>query len=181
MLAVAEWEQVRRRVCVPRRFCVAAHPCPGPTAAPLFAAIDFYCTVDKIKGKHGEDRAVITFNGRFTTLPAQLPLLPPRSWAGWFLYAGSATTRCSSPRATAPPLCLDWMFCRQVPAPRGAECRGQHGGAQMREVPWCRGTMVPRLERAEMRARDSSLSANCPAQCHPAAGMPDSCWQACTV
>ncbi|PRW33314.1 cyanate hydratase [Chlorella sorokiniana] len=31
----------------------------------IMSAIDFYCTVDKIKGKHGEDRAVITFNGKF--------------------------------------------------------------------------------------------------------------------
>ena len=30
---------------------------------PAPAAIDFYCTVDKAKGKHGEDRVVITFNG----------------------------------------------------------------------------------------------------------------------
>ncbi|CAM9756824.1 unnamed protein product, partial [Sphacelaria rigidula] len=29
------------------------------------SAIDFYVTVDKIKGSQGEDRVVITFNGKF--------------------------------------------------------------------------------------------------------------------
>eukprot|EP00903_Cladosiphon_okamuranus_P016232 g14975.t1 len=29
------------------------------------SAIDFYFTVDKIKGSQGEDRVVITFNGKF--------------------------------------------------------------------------------------------------------------------
>lgn len=31
---------------------------------PLPAAIDFYCTVDKVQGKQGENRVVITFNGK---------------------------------------------------------------------------------------------------------------------
>jgi hypothetical protein len=31
---------------------------------PLGAAIDFYCTVDKVTGKQGEARVVITFNGK---------------------------------------------------------------------------------------------------------------------
>ena len=29
------------------------------------SAIDFFCTVDKIKGKKGEERVVVTFNGEF--------------------------------------------------------------------------------------------------------------------
>jgi cyanate lyase len=31
----------------------------------IMSAIDFYCKVDKIKGVAGEDRVVITFNGKF--------------------------------------------------------------------------------------------------------------------
>eukprot|EP00123_Amoebidium_parasiticum_P019419 comp25208_c0_seq1/m.46970 comp25208_c0_seq1/g.46970 ORF comp25208_c0_seq1/g.46970 comp25208_c0_seq1/m.46970 type:complete len:189 (-) comp25208_c0_seq1:383-949(-) len=31
----------------------------------IMSAIDFYVTVDKTKGKHNEDRVVITFNGKF--------------------------------------------------------------------------------------------------------------------
>lgn len=31
----------------------------------IMSAIDMYCTVDKVKGKHGEDRVVITMNGKF--------------------------------------------------------------------------------------------------------------------
>mmetsp|Transcript_6436 Transcript_6436/g.14118 ORF Transcript_6436/g.14118 Transcript_6436/m.14118 type:complete len:176 (+) Transcript_6436:51-578(+) len=31
----------------------------------IMSAIDFYMNVDKIKGKQGEDRVVITFNGKF--------------------------------------------------------------------------------------------------------------------
>eukprot|EP00904_Undaria_pinnatifida_P008165 jgi/Undpi1/4479/HiC_scaffold_17.g07833.m1 len=31
----------------------------------IMSAIDFYLTVDKIKGAQGEDRVVITFNGKF--------------------------------------------------------------------------------------------------------------------
>lgn len=31
----------------------------------IMSAIDFYLTVDKIKGSQGEDRVVITFNGKF--------------------------------------------------------------------------------------------------------------------
>jgi peptidoglycan/xylan/chitin deacetylase (PgdA/CDA1 family) len=29
------------------------------------SAIDFYCTVDKVKGADGKDRAVITFDGKY--------------------------------------------------------------------------------------------------------------------
>lgn len=36
---------------------------PSPPVLPG-AAIDFYCTVDKITGKQGEARVVITFNGK---------------------------------------------------------------------------------------------------------------------
>ncbi|KAL4440026.1 hypothetical protein ABPG75_003027 [Micractinium tetrahymenae] len=31
----------------------------------IMSAIDFYCTVDKVQGKQGENRVVITFNGKF--------------------------------------------------------------------------------------------------------------------
>lgn len=31
----------------------------------IMSAIDFYLTVDKVKGSQGEDRVVITFNGKF--------------------------------------------------------------------------------------------------------------------
>eukprot|EP00850_Spirogloea_muscicola_P014926 SM000110S18933 [mRNA] locus=s110:325631:327116:- [translate_table: standard] len=31
----------------------------------IMSAIDFFCTMDKIKGKHGEDRCLISFNGKF--------------------------------------------------------------------------------------------------------------------
>ena len=42
-----------------------AFPRPSPLLARSLcsAAIDFYCAVDRVKGKHGEDRVVITFNG----------------------------------------------------------------------------------------------------------------------
>jgi len=29
------------------------------------SAIDFYCSVDKIKGVDGKDRAVVTFDGKY--------------------------------------------------------------------------------------------------------------------
>eukprot|EP00897_Mesotaenium_endlicherianum_P010160 jgi/Mesen1/9172/ME000591S08494 len=38
----------------------------------IMSAIDFFCTVDKVKGKQNEDRVVITFNGM------QAPLLSLR-------------------------------------------------------------------------------------------------------
>lgn len=31
----------------------------------IMSAIDFYCDVETIKGKQGEKRVVITFNGKF--------------------------------------------------------------------------------------------------------------------
>ncbi|KAM0827435.1 hypothetical protein ACQ4PT_068201 [Festuca glaucescens] len=31
----------------------------------IMSAIDFYCTVDKVKGVDGKDRAVITFDGKY--------------------------------------------------------------------------------------------------------------------
>ncbi|KAG6556732.1 hypothetical protein Mapa_001675 [Marchantia paleacea] len=31
----------------------------------IMSSIGFYCTVDKMKGKEGEDRVVVTFNGKF--------------------------------------------------------------------------------------------------------------------
>ncbi|KAG5178053.1 cyanate lyase C-terminal domain-containing protein [Tribonema minus] len=45
----------------------------------IMSAIDFSCSVDKAKGQHGEDRVVITFNGKFLphveqlTQPAKKP------------------------------------------------------------------------------------------------------------
>lgn len=56
----------------------------SPTAAPCRAAIDFYCTVDKVQGKHGENRVVITFNGKVgarkhcRAFPAGAPLRTER-------------------------------------------------------------------------------------------------------
>jgi len=38
----------------------------------IMSAIDFYIKVDKIKGKHGEDRVVITCNGKFLPFVEQL-------------------------------------------------------------------------------------------------------------
>eukprot|EP00270_Netrium_digitus_P020442 TRINITY_DN8435_c0_g1_i6.p3 TRINITY_DN8435_c0_g1~~TRINITY_DN8435_c0_g1_i6.p3 ORF type:complete len:179 (+),score=46.10 TRINITY_DN8435_c0_g1_i6:825-1361(+) len=38
----------------------------------IMSAIDFYCTLDKAKGVHGEDRVVITFNGKFLPFNEQL-------------------------------------------------------------------------------------------------------------
>ncbi|KAL4423450.1 hypothetical protein ABPG77_005402 [Micractinium sp. CCAP 211/92] len=38
----------------------------------IMSAIDFYCTVDKVQGKHGENRVVITFNGKFLPHVEQL-------------------------------------------------------------------------------------------------------------
>ena len=37
---------------------------PTPPTTP----VDFYCTVDKVKGQAGEDRVVITFNGKASRL-----------------------------------------------------------------------------------------------------------------
>ncbi|KAL5702378.1 cyanase [Ranunculus cassubicifolius] len=31
----------------------------------IMSAIDFYCSVDKVKGAHGEDRVLLTFDGKF--------------------------------------------------------------------------------------------------------------------
>ena len=38
----------------------------------IMSAIDFYIKVEKIKGKHGEDRVVITCNGKFLPFVEQL-------------------------------------------------------------------------------------------------------------
>jgi len=38
----------------------------------IMSAIDFYVTVDKVKGVHGEDRVVLTFNGKFLPHVEQL-------------------------------------------------------------------------------------------------------------
>lgn len=31
----------------------------------IMSAIDFFCSVDKVKGAHGEDRVVVTFDGKY--------------------------------------------------------------------------------------------------------------------
>ena len=46
------------------RPCPRRHPCFLPSSPLHRAAIDFFMTVDKITGKQGETRVVITFNGK---------------------------------------------------------------------------------------------------------------------
>lgn len=36
------------------------------------SAIDFYCSVDKVKGMDGKDRAVITFDGKYLPYTEQV-------------------------------------------------------------------------------------------------------------
>lgn len=56
---------------------------PEPTALP--AAIDFFVTVDKITGKQGEARVVITFNGKVS---GQHNLCHPRAIRCWWCWCG---------------------------------------------------------------------------------------------
>ena len=41
------------------------------------SAIDFYCTVDKVKGADGKDRAVITFDGKHLPHTEQVRIYIP--------------------------------------------------------------------------------------------------------
>ncbi|XP_043690806.1 cyanate hydratase-like isoform X2 [Telopea speciosissima] len=42
----------------------------------IMSAIDFYCSVDKIKGVDGKDRVVVTFDGKYL----------PHSEMGWYSF-----------------------------------------------------------------------------------------------
>ncbi len=41
------------------------------------SAIGFYCSVEKVKGKEGEDRVVITMNGKYLPHTEQVRANPP--------------------------------------------------------------------------------------------------------
>lgn len=45
------------------------------------SAIDFYCSVDKVKGVDGKDRAVVTFDGKYLPYTEQVSCL---SWETLF-------------------------------------------------------------------------------------------------
>lgn len=40
------------------------------------SAIDFYCSVDKVKGVDGKDRVVLTFDGKYLPHTEQVSCIP---------------------------------------------------------------------------------------------------------
>lgn len=49
------------------------------------SAIDFYCSVDKVKGVDGKDRVVVTFDGKYLPYTEQVScFLCLFSWGNYF-------------------------------------------------------------------------------------------------
>jgi hypothetical protein len=57
------------------------------------SAIDFYCSVDKVKGADGKDRVVVTFDGKYLPYTEQVCI---------FLFDAC----CSVPGKLMVPICL---------------------------------------------------------------------------
>lgn len=137
----------RRCACPGRGGCTPpchgpSMPLPAPTPAP--AAIDFYCTVDKVKGKHGEDRAVITFNGE----PRPKDMCGAPGGAACRCCHAARTTSCSLPccQTTQASSCRMWSS-----GPRTTRRRGSEAVGGLRAAPasgwWERVPAIPSTER----------------------------------
>eukprot|EP00258_Populus_trichocarpa_P050414 XP_024466433.1 cyanate hydratase isoform X1 [Populus trichocarpa] len=46
----------------------------------IMSAIDFYCSVDKVKGVDGKDRVVVTFDGKYLPYTEQISNYCGRNW-----------------------------------------------------------------------------------------------------
>ena len=100
------------------------------------AAIDFYCTVGKTVGKQGEQRVVITFNGKVRRrerggpggAAAQVPVSPCCGWAAASQHlALLLLLPCDAHPTHITPTALP-PSTHPVPSPHRAAGRGQHGG-----------------------------------------------------